>query len=274
MTNLKAPIHADLTDRAIFKLSGPDAATYLNGQISQDVRIIMKENVALYSVISTFKGKLEGDLFIRQLNSDGEILIDTDASQRQTLFARLDKYLIADDAEIIDVTDQFSLYFTTVDLKETCYPKWQTSRYGVSGIDLLVEKKKKLFNVPVESTNQWEHIRISNKIPKWGAELHSDILPADAALESRAISFTKGCYTGQEVISRMKSSGKTNRHLVNFESTKELNTPCDLFLNTQDTKPAATLTSLNSNLGLGYRTRKAQASTTFLTKQGTPVNIV
>jgi len=271
---MNIPIHADLTDRAIFKLSGPDAVTYLNGQISQDVRSVMKENVALYSVISNFKGKLEGDLYIRQLNSDGEILIDTDASQRETLFARLDKYLIADDAEIVDVTDEFSLYFTTVDLKETCYPKWNTSRYGVAGLDLLVEKKKKLFNVPAESTTQWERIRISNKIPKWGAELHGDILPADAALESRAISFTKGCYTGQEVISRMKSSGKTNRHLVNFETVEKLEVPCDLFVNADDAKPGATLTSLVTNLGLGYRTRKAEASTEFFTKEGATVNVV
>ncbi len=158
MTTFTTPIHADLTDRAIFKLSGPDAVTYLNGQISQDVRSVIKDNLALYSVISNFKGKLEGDLYIRQLNIDGDILIDTDASQRETLFARLDKYLIADDAEIVDVTDEFSLYFTTVDLKETCYPKWNTSRYGVEGIDLLVEKKKKLFNVPAESAEQWERI--------------------------------------------------------------------------------------------------------------------
>lgn len=276
---MQIPIHADLTDRAIFKLSGPDALTYLNGQISQDVHSVMKENVALYSVISNFKGKLEGDLYIRQLNSDDEILIDTDASQRESLFARLDKYLIADDAEIVDVTDEFSIYFTTVDLKETCYPKWQTSRYGVEGLDLLVEKKKKLFKVPTESAQQWERIRISNKIPKWGAELHGDILPADADLESRAISFTKGCYTGQEVISRMKSSGKTNRHLVNFETAEPLETPSDLFINPEDTKPGATLTSLvaaedRGYLGLGYRTRKAESLTEFFTKGGTAVNVV
>jgi len=272
---MTTPQHADLSDRAIFQLTGPDAVTYLNGQISQDVRLTQQSKSAYYSVISNFKGKLEGDFYIREHN--GNILIDTDASQRDTLLARLDKYLIADDAEFTDVTDQYNLYFTT-STEALEYPTWESSRYGVTGHDILTPVSTKLFNDSCDNTTQWQAIRIANKIPQWGAELHGDILPADAALDDRAISYTKGCYTGQEVISRMKSSGKTNRHLVNFTLEQPLPTPTDLYLDTTDKKPSATLTSITqqadgSYLALGYRTRKAELKEHFFTLDNISVNV-
>jgi tRNA-modifying protein YgfZ len=58
-----------------------------------------------------------------------------------------------------------------------------------------------------------ENLRIEQGIPRWGNELSENVLPNEAGLETRAISFTKGCYLGQEVISRIKSLGHVNRRL-------------------------------------------------------------
>ena len=269
-TNMENHITANLSDRAIYQLTGPDAERYLNGQISQDVRLSSASS-ALYSVVSNFKGKLEGDLYIRRYNN--AILIDTDSSQRESLFMRLDKYLIADDAELIDVSDDYTLIFSTEKPDTAC---WSVPRFGIDGFDTLLEKDQttaSTFTCPIEL----EAIRISNAVPAWQKELTNDILPADAAIEQRAISFTKGCYTGQEVISRMKSAGKTNRHLVNLESNQNIETPTDLYLTSEDAKPSAVLTSIcqqeGNHIGLGYRMRKAESSTTFYTKEGLKVTV-
>jgi hypothetical protein len=126
---------------------------------------------------------------------------------------------------------------------------------------------------------EFEQLRISNRIPLWGNELDGNTLPPEASLESRAVSYTKGCYTGQEVISRMKSAGKTNRHLVGIRSEVEMITPLNLSVAVGDEgKPAAIVTSaceIDGNwIGLGYRTRKAAAISEFFDADGNVFTII
>lgn len=251
-----------LLDRAIFKLTGADAERYLNGQCSQDVRLTT-ESSALYAVVTSFKGKLEGDCYIRR--HLGAILIDCPVELREDLFMRLDRYIIADDAELIDITDSFDL-FHTIDPSSQIENGWSCLRFGQSGVDQLFAKGQS----PQESLNveETEKSRITHKIPVWGAELDNDTLPPEASLESRAISYTKGCYTGQEVISRMRSAGKTNRHLVLLE----LETPVDLGSvilceGATEEKPAGVVTSIcqidGKQIALAYRKRKFQDTKQF-----------
>ena len=113
-----------------------------------------------------------------------------------------------------------------------------------------------------------EKSRISHKIPLWGAELDNETLPPEASLEARAISYTKGCYTGQEVISRIRSAGKTNRHLVLLEIGDSMSIGSPLLCQgaTED-KPAGNITSTceinGKQIALAYRKRKFQDITQF-----------
>ena len=244
-------------DRAIFKLTGADAARYLNGQCSQDVSLAT-DSTAVYAVVSNFKGKLEGDCYLRR--HEGAIFIDTAAELREDLFMRLDRYIIADDAELIDVTDEFDLVHT---ISEN--GTWSVNRFGQDGSDSLVAKGSATGTL---SSDDLEKSRISHAIPAWGAELDNDTLPPEAALESRAVSYTKGCYTGQEVISRMKSSGKTNRHLVLLSLDKALPTGTPLLCEGATAeKPAGVITSVceidGKQIALAYRKRKFQDITKF-----------
>ncbi len=265
---------ADLSDRAIFQVRGPDAVRYLNGQVSQDVRLAT-DTETVYSITATFKGKLVGDFYIRK--HEGNILIDTESSQRESLFMRLDKYLIADDAELIDVTDLYTLAFTTgiVPASLTDAPKWESLRFGVEGADYLL--KKDTIIETQHSAKDWDKVRIINGIPRWGYELDETVLPPEASLEVTAVSYTKGCYTGQEVISRMKSSGKTNRHLVKLQCEQELPVPTEFFANKEDVKPAGIFTSIVESddhwVGLGYRTRKHEILTEFVTVEGVRITV-
>jgi len=108
--------------------------------------------------------------------------------------------------------------------------------------------------------------RILDGIPKWPNEIFPGILPPEANLEVRSISYTKGCYTGQEVISRMKRAGKTNRHLVKLSLDKPLiPTTSKLLI---EGKEAGIITSVASHIGqgeiaLGYRLRKFEEHSEF-----------
>jgi len=256
-------------DRAIFKLTGPDAAKYLNGQISQDISLAT-ETIAPYSITATFKGKLEADFFIRLYK--GEIIIDTTLELRETLFNRLDRYIIADDCELTDITDQLTLHHTFNPKIEN---GWQINRFGQPGTDSLEPQP----NTTLITHEEIEKVRITHLIPKWGAELTPDTLPAEASVETRAISFTKGCYTGQEVISRMKSAGKTNKHLILLKLDSPIKPRTPLLTETSTIeKPSAIITSTctieNTHYALAYRTRKHQETNTFQSPTGTTATTI
>lgn len=262
-----------LSNRAIFRVTGNDAIRYINGQVSQDVNLASSE-LAVYSIVASFKGKVQGDFYLRIY--DGELLIDACESQRESLLMRLDKYLIADDAEITDVSDEYQLYHVVGNADDALVShslaSWDCARYGLAGKDYLCEKAY-LYG-SADSSEAWESYRISQQIPNWENELDQDILPPEAGLEERAISYTKGCYTGQEVISRMKSAGKTNRHLVGFSFDHAVETPLELFTEVgAEGKAQATITSAcpsdsNGYIGLGYRTRKSEAISVFYDRDG------
>ena len=265
----------NLSNRTILRVTGSDATRYINGQVSQNVNLASTE-LAVYSIVASFKGKIQGDCYLRIYN--GVLLIDTSYSQRESLLRRLDKYLIADDAEIEDVSDLYQLFHAIGENKpKLSIPSWTCDRYGIPGKDYLLTCKE---NLPLANDDiEWERLRISNKIPSWGTELNEDTLPPEAGIENRAVSYTKGCYTGQEVISRMKSAGKTNRHLIGFNFDHNIELPLELFPEQQcEGKAGATITSAcQSNttgwIGLGYRTRKCENVEIFYDLKGNTYSI-
>lgn len=103
-----------------------------------------------------------------------------------------------------------------------------------------------------------ERERIEKGIPKWGAELKEGMLPPEAGLDVTDISYKKGCYIGQEVISRIKSAGKVNRRLVKLSAgaTGELKDA--------EGKICGEVTSANAGVALGYIKRAAEGRELFL----------
>jgi folate-binding protein YgfZ len=215
---------ADLSDRAKFLVSGPDARRYLNGQVTNDVSRL-RNGTSCWALVCTHKGKIEADVVIGAI--DDGFLIDAHPSLREPLLARLGRYLVADDCEVSDVTDKWALFH---ELPDPIPPMngaterrsdadvrashiFTSSRYAVAGRDLWLPAEAPR---PVaEASLEWlELFRIEHGVPAWGSELTPDVLPQEARLEARAIDFNKGCYVGQEVISRIKSVGHVNRLLV------------------------------------------------------------
>ncbi|MGI9241701.1 MAG: YgfZ/GcvT domain-containing protein, partial [Verrucomicrobiales bacterium] len=98
-----------------------------------------------------------------------------------------------------------------------------SERFCQPGFDLLLPAATPLPDgLDLLSTEAAEALRIRNGVPMWGRELTPDTLPAEAGLDASAIDFHKGCYIGQEVISRIKSVGRVNRKLARLRAVGEI----------------------------------------------------
>ena len=208
----------DLSGRTLLRLAGGDRQRYLNGQVSNDVRKLTAEN-SLAACVTTIKGKL--DALVHLTETDDAYLIDTEAALRESIHARLDKYIIADDCELSDVSDDWHLIHVLGGI-DSPHPTRASERFGQPGTDLWLPTTEP---APAEleflTAAATESLRIRNGVPQWGAELTPATLPAEARLDETAVDFHKGCYIGQEVISRIKSVGRVNRKLVRLRATAE-----------------------------------------------------
>ena len=214
----------DLSARAKFRLTGTDRFRFLNGQITNDLRKAT-ETVAIEACVLNAKGKMNGHLFV---SAQGDsFLVDAEPELRETLQTRLERYIIADEVQIEDVTNQLSLFHVLSEKSQTpaygCTPS--ARRFAKQGFDIWSEPAR--HNAVREQLSSTfalldfaaaEVMRIEQGIPRWGCELIEEIIPIEANLEQRTIDYEKGCYIGQEVISRMKMSGQTNKRLCGLVS--------------------------------------------------------
>ena len=233
-----------LETRAVFRLTGPDRVRYLNGQISNDVAQNLEAN-AIAACVCTLKGKVEALVWI---SSDGDsLIIDGELSQREELFARLDRYLIADDCELIDITGELTL----IHHFDEPAPGIPSKRTLTVGKDLWIPKPDSHpFDEKLRlNPDTFEFAQLLAKIPTAGCEITANEFPAELGIDTWAVNFHKGCYLGQEVISRIKSVGRVKRTLhlatatefvpAGTEVTAEMDTVTITGITTRDSRPNA-----------------------------------
>jgi folate-binding protein YgfZ len=213
------PMTHVLAGESLWRLSGPDRERYLNGQVTQDVAGLV-DGQARLAAVCTAKGRMEGALWIAP-HGDAYFL-DADPSLRESLGARLEKYLIADDAAFEDLSESWSLSHvfgaTPPAVPETALVI-RHARYGVPGHDVWIPGGEPVVAGDRVDGDVVELLRLEHAIPRWGAELTVQTLPPEAGpVMLDAISYTKGCYVGQETIARLKSVGHVNRTLVFLRS--------------------------------------------------------
>jgi len=237
----------DLSDRAKLVLSGADALRFLNGQLTNDVGALAPGHV-LYACALTVKGKLCADLYVTRLQD--KIYLDCDPVLRDTLRARLERYIIADDV-VLEEADLGLIHWLgrldSAKIKNTPSPI-QSNRFGIAGVDFWFPNSEKAALLealpePLSGPDETEVFRIERGIPRWGTELSESVIPNEAGLQNRAISYTKGCYVGQEVISRIKSIGHVNRHLCGLFTHVEIISGDQLFSDS-DGKAVGNVTSV------------------------------
>jgi tRNA-modifying protein YgfZ len=221
-------IFFDLSQRAKFRITGADRLRFLNGQITNDLRKT-SETSAIEACVLNAKGKTDAHIYV---SAPGDsFLVDVASDLRETLKIRLERYVIADDVRIEDVTEQLSLFHVLsqqapalehgriVSVRRFAEPGWDI--WG-DAAQHRVSLEKLSSQRALCDSNAAEIMRIEQGVPTWGRELTKDIIPIEANLEQRAIDYQKGCYIGQEVISRIKMSGQTNKRLCGLISLDDL----------------------------------------------------
>jgi tRNA-modifying protein YgfZ len=254
---------------ALLRLSGNDVLRFLNGQLTQDIRSLQSNQNALLACLLDPKGKLQMRLSVCA-NASGDFFLYTASHPLENLVARLDRYIIADDVEMHIDQEPWEWYHFLDEkpsLNEDAIIR-ECHRYGIRGYDVLTPStitwNNPLLGWQRIEEEDMESTRIQHRIPRWGYELEEGMLIPEAGLDITDVSYQKGCYIGQEVISRMKSSGKVNKklHLFSF--------PHHTLFHSKDTiwhheYEAGYLTSVDaeSGLALGYLNKKYFDSSIF-----------
>ena len=265
----------DLVSRVKLLFKGGDRIRYLNGQMTANIAAAKCPSV-VPACVTTAKGRLCADVFV-SIGPSG-VLVDADPAVADVLPSRLERYIIADDVTMEDVTASIAIVHfagvkmddVPVEIRASLVP---ANRFGLAGHDYFPPFRKDLppvwkkitAHLPVLSELLVELIRIEHGVPRWGRELDEATLPPEAGLDRTHIDFHKGCYIGQEVISRLKSVGHVNRELRGFVSADgaPLVAGARIFSAAEPARDLGRLTSaafsfaLDRHIALGYLRRDA-----------------
>jgi folate-binding protein YgfZ len=226
----------DRSERGKLALTGADGKEFLQGQVSNDV-LALTPGGGCYAAFLTPKGKMLGDL--RILDTGDELLLDTERVALQELFNMIRRFSLGHDVELHKRTVQrglVSLFGPDIDripgvaaLPAAEHAHVIATVDGIDlravrtdvGIDLICESgrtdelTRALGALGVEpiSDATAECIRIERGRPRYGIDLDDSVIPQEAGLNDRAVSFQKGCYVGQETVARLFYRGKPNRQL-------------------------------------------------------------
>src|SRR3954469_10800398 len=224
----------DRSERGKLALTGPEAKSFLAGQVTNDVEAL-EPGRGMYAALLTPKGKMLADL--RVLDLGDELWLDTERATLQTLFDNLRRGTIGHDAELHKRTLQQALFsllgprareVAGADAAGLGTAEHDNARgeLGVLvttdlGVDVICSAEEaddvraRLQDagaVPVTEADA-EVRRVEGGRPRYGVDLDDSVIPQEAGLNERAVSFTKGCYVGQETVARLHYKGKPNRHL-------------------------------------------------------------
>jgi len=311
----------DLSFRSRLCLTGADRQKFLNGQVTNNVKDL-KVGEGCYAALVNAKGRMQSDLNLYVL--EDEILLDVEPGYGAAVTQRLEKYIIADDVQVVDAAPHYGLlsvqgpkaievvrqldlgveaptklmsFVSRKDSRSGEIYLMKLARNGTGGFDLFVPAAalgavaEKLVNAAKANGGRacgWQALetaRIEAGVPRFGVDMDEGNLPPETGIEDRAISYTKGCYIGQEVIARIRTYGqvaKTLRGLRLADSIKVLPQKGDKLY--RGDKEVGYVTSalasptLKCNIALGYVRREHNqigAELTWRTRAGeSPARIV
>jgi folate-binding protein YgfZ len=218
----------DRSARGKLRLSGDEAADYLQGQVTNDV-VALTPGTGLYAALLNHKGKMLADM--RILRGEDFIWIDTEPEALPVLIRNVSMYSIGRDVRHTDVTATRSILSligpeARARLDDPPPPEEHAFTHGEHGLyvatDLGVDvicaaddaaAVRAALGVEPVSEEAAECLRIESGRPRFLYDVSTDTIPQEAGLNERAVSFTKGCYVGQETVARLHYRGKPNRHL-------------------------------------------------------------
>lgn len=239
----------DLSCRSRLCLTGADRKRFLHGQVTNQVQEL-KEGEGCYAALVTAKGKLQSDLNIYCLAD--ELLLDFEPGLSRAVAARFETFVIADDVQVVDVAPHYGLLSVQgpkcaevmqaaglgaappvrpLHFVRTNHASWgevycmNHPRGTAGGTDVFVPAaalREAAVNLAAATQAAggracgWEALetlRIETGVPRFGIDMDESNLAPEAGIEDRAISYSKGCYIGQEVIARIRTYGQVAKAL-------------------------------------------------------------
>ena len=220
-------------ERKMLAFRGPDAAELLQGQLTNDVEAL-EDGGGCYAALLDRKGHLQADMRVLRLAAD-EFLLDVEPVCAGAASAHFQLYRLGSEVEI----DEADLALISVIGPDTgvvgapplpgehSHAELQLAGIGVRavatdlGVDVIVAADSAVVVAAAlaeaggieVSEEAAEIVRVESGRPRFGREMGAGVMPAEAGITERAVSFTKGCYIGQETVARLHYKGRPNRHL-------------------------------------------------------------
>jgi tRNA-modifying protein YgfZ len=213
------------------RVAGDDAASFLQGQFTNDLRPLPGVR-SVYGLWLTLKGKVLADSFVLRGTGVNEFWIGSYFSPAAAIRERLESHVIADDVTVEDMTDQWAgvsvlSVGTGATLAEPAvdvfvFPgRRERAETSECVYRIAAGEPARISSGAVREIDrdEMERRRIAAGIPAVPVDVGPADLPNEAGLEADAISYTKGCYLGQEVMARLKSMGQVRRRLIRVGGT-------------------------------------------------------
>ncbi len=217
-------------NRAYVRVQGPDAVGYLNRMLSNDV----PESGSVDALLLTPKARVIAPLLVWRRGPE-DVLLLTEPELGETVRAQLTRMRFAAKCAI-----ELEEHSSTIVLGEG--EGIPNRDYGRPAVEVL--------DSDLDGDADLERLRIEAATPRFGSEIDDRVLPAEAGLDERAVSFTKGCYPGQEPIARQHYRGKVNRRLRVLAVDGEVPEPETLVVHGE--KEVGRVTSAVPGLALAY----------------------
>ena len=250
------------TDRTIIRMFGRDPLKMVQGLATNDIAGA-PENEAVYTAFLTAKGKLIGDARVLR-RPNGDVWIEADRGAAANIVANLKKFVppLFARFELLEIMVVVGLYGARAGEIAHGLPLEAvlSNPFRPDALDLILtaELGENAERAALQAGAQrigfedLEVMRIEAGEPQWGAELTEDVIPLEAGLRQVAISETKGCYTGQEIIIRILHRGHVNRHLRGIMTgSHEVPAIGAELVRTEDNRPVGRVTSACASARLG-----------------------
>jgi len=226
----------DRSERGKLLVSGPEAAEYLQGQLTNDTEAL-EPGDGVYAALLDRKGHMQGDVRVLRPGEEPDLWLDLEPEGLDAVRRHLGMYKIGREVEVADVGEERAILSLigprAVEIAgSAALPENACEEVTIggarclavgtaAGIDVLVPAAERDRVWPAllaagaaeVSPEAAEILRIESGRPRFGAEMGTETMPAEAGIVEQAVSFTKGCYIGQETVARLHYKGKPNRHL-------------------------------------------------------------
>ncbi len=235
----------DLGFRAKISLTGGDRVRWLNGMVTNNIRDLAAGH-GVYAFLLNPQGRILGDLYA--YNRGESIVVDTDRSQIEKILATFDHYIIMDDVEVSNLSEQVTavgiagpksravleaagiaipqtqpleVFTPRCDCLECTVVRAEDAQHESYEIWIASKDVRKLWQALVESgaapvgSEALELHRIVSGVPLYGVDIRERDLPQETE-QARALNFNKGCYVGQEIVGRIRSRGAVHRKFGGF----------------------------------------------------------